>query len=151
VYAGAYVDGRRQTEEYLDPSQRPKKRKREVRQEAWHVLLTDHHEGYISWEQYETNQQRIRSNWHGPSAAGAPREGESLLQGLVQCGRCGRPMHVAYGKDSRQIRYVCKRARDQTAAPVCQGFGAWRLERAVESLLWQGQRTQRLDPARLVG
>jgi DNA invertase Pin-like site-specific DNA recombinase len=135
IYAGAYAYGRRQTEEYLDASQRPRKRKKEVQPEAWHALLKDHHEGYISWEQYETNQQRIRSNWHGPSVVGAPREGESLLQGLVLCGRCGRPMNVSYGRDCRQIRYLCKQARAQTAAPTCQGFGAWRLERAVESLL----------------
>jgi excisionase family DNA binding protein len=135
VYAGAYVFGRRQTEEFLDSSVRPKKRQKQVEPEAWHALLRNHHEGYIPWEQYEANQQRIRSNWPGPSAAGAPREGESLLQGLVQCGRCGRPMSVAYGKDSRLIRYTCKRGRDQTAAPTCQSFGAWRLERALESLL----------------
>ena len=135
MYAGAYVFGRRQTEEFLDASIRPKKRQKEVGQDQWHALLKDHHEGYLSWEQYETNQQRIRSNWPGKSGSGAPREGESLLQKLVQCGRCGRPMHVAYGKDARQIRYVCKRARAQTGAPICQGFGAWRLERAVEALL----------------
>jgi hypothetical protein len=47
-------------------------------------------------------------------------------------------MSVAYGKDSRLIRYTCKRGRDQTAAPTCQSFGAWRLERAIESLLLEG-------------
>jgi len=135
MYAGAYVFGRRQTEEFLDTSIRPKKRQKDVGPDQWHALLKDHHEGYISWEQYETNQQRIRSNWPGKLAGGAPREGESLLQRLVQCGRCGRVMHVGYGKHSHQIRYTCKRARAQTGAPICQSFGAWRLERAVESLL----------------
>lgn len=135
TYAGAYVYGRRQTEEYLDSSIHPKKRQKEVGEDQWHALLKDHHEGYISWQQYEMNQQRIRSNWPGQSGSGAPREGNSILQKLVQCGRCGRSMDVAYGKTSHLIRYNCKQARAQTGAPICQSFGAWRLERAVESLL----------------
>ncbi len=135
TYAGAYVYGRRQTEEYLDSSIHPKKRQKEVREDQWHVLLKDHHEGYITWRQYEMNQQRIRSNCPGQSGSGAPREGHSILQRLVQCGRCGRSMDVAYGKDSHTIRYNCKQARAQTGAPICQSFGALRLERAVESLL----------------
>ena len=135
MYAGAYVFGQRQTEEFLDASMKPKKRQKEVGQDQWHAFLKDFHEGYISWEHYERNRQRIRSNRRGESGSGAPREGESLLQGLVQCGRCGRPMNVAYGKKSRVIRYRCKQARQQTGAPICQSFGALRLEQAVEELL----------------
>ena len=108
---------------------------KEVPQDQWHALLRDHHEGYISWEQYAMNRQRIQSNRRGPATPGAPREGESLLQGLVQCGRCGRRMHVAYGRASHQIRYVCTKVRDQTGASICQGFGARCLEAAVESQL----------------
>ncbi len=135
TYAGAYVFGQRQTEEFLDASIKPKKRQKEVGQDQWHAFLKDFHEGYISWEQYERNRQRIRSNRRGESGSGAPREGESLLQGLIQCGRCGRPMNVGYGKKSRVIRYNCKQARHQTGASICQSFGALRLERAVEGML----------------
>jgi DNA invertase Pin-like site-specific DNA recombinase len=133
IYAGAYVYGRRQTEEVLDGALKARKRKKAVAPEQWHALLKDHHEGYIDWEQYERNRERIGGNYR--AADGAPREGESLLQGLVLCGRCGRPMHVAYGRAAGQIRYTCVRARQQMGGPVCQAFGARRLERAVQALL----------------
>ena len=135
TYAGAYVYGRRQVEERLDGSLKPQKRMREVEQQRWHVLLKDHHEGYLSWEQFEHNQSQIRSNWRAPGEAGAPREGEGLLQGLVLCGHCGRRLHIAYGKGSKPTRYWCVQARRQSGEPTCQSFGARRLEQAVERLL----------------
>ena len=135
VYAGAYIYGRRQVEESLDEALKPKKRLKEVKPEQWHALLKNHHEGYISWEQYEKNRQRIRENHAPPEGAGPPREGASLLQGLVLCGRCGRSMKIRYGKVEGQARFCCTEARAQSGAAVCQSFGACRLERAVEELL----------------
>ena len=135
VYAGAYIYGRRQVEESLDEGFKPRKRVKEVKPEQWHALLKNHHEGYISWEQYERNRQRIRENHTPPEGAGPPREGACLLQGLVLCGRCGRSMRIRYGKVEGQARFCCTKAREQSGAPVCQSFGAGRLERAVEELL----------------
>ncbi|MBD3163542.1 MAG: hypothetical protein GF328_15675, partial [Candidatus Latescibacteria bacterium] len=135
LYAGAYVFGRRQVEEVLDASQRPRKRVRECGREDWHVLIRDHHEGYISWEEYEQNQRRIVGNRRGTAGPGAPRKGEALLAGLVLCGRCGRRMKVSYGRQGRQVRYVCSNRRRQTGEAICQSFGARRVEKAVEGLL----------------
>ena len=136
VYAGAYVYGRRQVEEFLDAEQRPRKRMRWRSREEWTVLIPDHHEGYISWDVYERNQRQIASNWHrGTRGAGAPREGRSLLQGLVLCRRCGRPMQARHGRGKGQISYACSMGGKQIGHGVCQGFGAYRLERAVERLL----------------
>jgi excisionase family DNA binding protein len=135
LYAGAYVWGRRQVEESLDRQQRPIKRVRQRPREQWRVLIRDHHEGYITWEQYERNQKQIASNRRGGSQVGAPREGRSLLQGLILCGSCGRRMKVGYGKGSQLIRYRCVSRRAQTGGAACQSFGAIRLERAVEKLL----------------
>jgi len=135
VYAGAYVYGRRQVEEILDASQRPVKRVRERPRKEWHALIRDHHEGYISWERFERNQRQIHENRRGGPRQGAPREGGSLLQGLVLCGQCGRRMRVGYGKGGRLVQYRCVARRQQTGGPICQSFGALRLERAVEGLL----------------
>lgn len=44
-------------------------------------------------------------------------------------------MRIAYGRDTRPSRYWCSYARKQTGAPVCQSFGARKLEQAVEELL----------------
>jgi len=65
VYAGAYVYGRRQVEEKLDESLKPKKRMKAMDRDQWHALLKDHHEAYISWEQFEGNLSRIASNRRG--------------------------------------------------------------------------------------
>ena len=66
-----------------------------VPREQWIALIPDAHPGYISWDQYETNQQLLLGNAtaHGADrAAGPAREGTALLQGLAICGRCGRRM-----------------------------------------------------------
>lgn len=135
TYAGAYVYGRTQVQEILDASQRPAKRRRQRTRQQWHVLIQDHHEQYIDWEVYERNQRQIAANRRGGPSPGAPREGESLLQGLVLCARCGRRMKVSYGHRRRCWRYICVGGRQQSGAPICQSFGAMRLERAVQKLL----------------
>ena len=137
LYAGAYAFGQTQSHELLDASYRPFKRKKKMPQDDWHTLIKDHHEGFISWEQFEKNLKRIESNRNGDGTMGAPREGDSLLQGLIICGKCGRTMKVGYGKGSQPTRYRCADANKQMGAPVCQAFGSIRLERAVEELLLQ--------------
>lgn len=143
VYAGAYAWGRRQVEERLDAEQRPVKRMRRHAPEGWHALIKEHHEGYIDWEHYERNQRAIESNWHtGETHLGAAREGASLMQGLVLCGRCGRSMKVNYHRRKGTIRYVCRNAHRQGGGALCQSFGAARLERAFEALVLEA-----LEPA----
>ena len=58
----------------------------------WEVLIQDHHEGYISWAEFERNQHLIADNANGKSymGRGSIRRGEALLPGLFRCARCGR-------------------------------------------------------------
>ena len=60
--------------------------------DEWEVLIRDHHDGYITWAEYERNQKVIadNANCQGAAARGSIRQGEALLAGLVRCGRCGR-------------------------------------------------------------
>src|SRR4029077_4452836 len=56
--------------------------------EQWLALIRDAHPGYLSWDQYETNQKLLLANAtaHGEDrAAGPAREGSALLQGLAIC------------------------------------------------------------------
>ena len=62
IYAGAYVFGRSQTVRELDSDDPRKVRVRQVKRDEWPVLIKDHHQGYISFEKFELNQARIRSN-----------------------------------------------------------------------------------------
>jgi DNA invertase Pin-like site-specific DNA recombinase len=50
--------------------------------------LQDRRPAYISWETYEKNLGQLADNRGVADAKGAPRNGNSLLQGLVACGRC---------------------------------------------------------------
>jgi hypothetical protein len=55
-------------------------------------LIKDHHEGYITWEQFERNQKVLSENnfMLTGSTRKAGRGGHGLLTGLLRCRRCGR-------------------------------------------------------------
>jgi len=101
---------------------------------AWNVLLRDHHAGYISWEQFEANQQLISENAHMKRRTDrkSARGGRALLTGLVRCGRCGRTMRVFYGSSSgHPHRYHCRGDDSHVGGWLCIGIGGVRVDRAV--------------------
>ena len=57
--------------------------------EEFSVLISDRLPAYINWEQYLANQDQLKQNRSLSDARGVPRQGEALLAGLVECGRCG--------------------------------------------------------------
>jgi len=134
VYAGAYAFGRRGMRITIEGG-----RKRVVRSlnrdpKDWHVLLKEHHDGYISWRQFEGNQRLIADNANGKSymGRGSIRRGEALLAGLLRCGRCGKKLAVAYsGTGGATQRYVCRGAFTAMARDSCIAFGGMRVDRAV--------------------
>jgi DNA invertase Pin-like site-specific DNA recombinase len=121
IYAGAYRWGHRA----MDPRrQKPGRRGsgRTVRPpEDCEVFLKGRFPAYISWERFEAIQKRLADNRAVAESRGAPREGPSLLAGMVICGRCDRHLAVNYGPDGR-LRYTCGRAMIDYAEPVCQSL-----------------------------
>jgi hypothetical protein len=113
VYAGAYTYGKTRQERYLDATGRVRQRIRYLPRSEWGVLIPDHHPGYISWETYLANQERIGSNTRPRrhEAGGAVREGAALLQGLAVCGRCGRRLRVFYHGRNATPSYYCAAGR----------------------------------------
>ena len=117
-YAGRYVFGRTQVQ-WVRGVRRPVK----VPEEKWHANIPNHHEAYITEEEYKTNQILLQQNTQQFAQDGdnerktAPREGECLLQGIVYCARCGCRMQVHYGFNStRKIkipRYVCSNRNEE--------------------------------------
>src|SRR5262245_3616829 len=109
VYAGAYVYGKTRTETMLKPSGARRKRIKHLPRDQWQVLIKEHHRGYIDWQTYEANQQRIAKNTRpGPhKAGGAVREGSALLQGLASCGHCGRRLRTHYSGRNSTPGYHC--------------------------------------------
>jgi DNA invertase Pin-like site-specific DNA recombinase len=55
-YAGRYVFGRYQTRREITPSGEVHKRMQAVAMADWRVSLEEHHEGYITWEEFLENQ-----------------------------------------------------------------------------------------------
>ncbi len=98
VYAGAYAYGKSRRDTILNESGAARKRVRKLPRSEWQVLISNHHPGFIDWQTYEANQDRIAKNTRpGPhKAGGAVREGSALLQGLAVCGHCGRRLHTHY-------------------------------------------------------
>jgi hypothetical protein len=132
VYAGAYAFGRTMSKVSVEEGR--KRVRRGVRRPLaeWDVLLKDQHEGYISWAEFERNQQVIANNATGKGSAiarGAARHGELLLAGLLRCGHCGRKMYVAYG--GKAGRYHCEGALVNHGTQRCISFGGLRADHAV--------------------
>jgi Recombinase zinc beta ribbon domain len=75
--------------------------------EEYLALIPDRCPAYITREQYEANQRRLAENRARTESKGAPREGPSLLAGLVVCGRCGKRMGVHYSGRAQILRYTC--------------------------------------------
>jgi hypothetical protein len=55
---------------------------------TWEVFIQDHHEGYISWVEYERNQAALAGNAYGRVGdTKSGRGGRALLAGLICCAR----------------------------------------------------------------
>jgi DNA invertase Pin-like site-specific DNA recombinase len=119
-YAGAYVYGRYQSRRSVTSTGEIAVRIRARSMDSWRVLLKEHHEGYITWQDYEKNQELVaknRTNGEAAVLSGAAREGLALLQGLLLCGTCGRKLSVRYkGNGGTYPMYECNWLRREGLA-----------------------------------
>jgi len=108
-YAGAYVFGRFQSSKEVGPSGDIRTRSRLMPREAWRVMIPDHHQGYISADQFVINRERLAANRTNTEGLASPvREGLCLLQGMLLCGACGRRLGVRYtGNGGIYPMYQC--------------------------------------------
>ena len=137
-YAGAFAYGRHRQQRTPDG----KKTTTVQPREQWFVLIPDAHPGYITLEQFDTNQRTLTDNAraHGADrAAGPAREGPALLQGLAICGRCGNRMTVRYHtRRGHQIPdYHCNRDCIENANQPCQRVPGGTVDAAMGQLLVQ--------------
>jgi DNA invertase Pin-like site-specific DNA recombinase len=121
-YAGAYRYGHRPVDPRQKKPGRPGTGRRACRPDECLVLIRDHLPAYISWERFEANQTRLAANRNTAATPGAPRNGPSLLAGLVRCGRCGQRMVVRYDGPRGLVSYSCSRAAADYGEPLCQGL-----------------------------
>jgi DNA invertase Pin-like site-specific DNA recombinase len=148
-YAGMYVFGRYQYRREISPQGEVCKRMHAVAMPNWRVNLQQHHEGYISLEEFFENQRRLeknRTNGDDMLLSGAAREGLALLQGLLLCGHCGRALTVRYtGNGGIYPIYLCNwLRREGLATKDCQSFRCNLLDGAITE-----QVLRALQPAEL--
>ena len=86
------------------------------------LLLQEHHEGYITWNDYLENLKRLEQNQTNGKETllpGPVREGLALLHGLLVCSYCGHKITVRYqGNGGIQPYYQCSWKRKEGATGV---------------------------------
>jgi DNA invertase Pin-like site-specific DNA recombinase len=147
-YAGAFVYGRVRTRLLPDG----KHSTRKVPQSEWQFVIPNAYVGYITWEQFESNQKRLGENasgFGGARKAGPAREGPALLQGRVICGLCGERMSIRYGMAYHQVTptYVCQEASVRRAEKVCQRVPGAVVDQAVSDMLLELMQPLTLEVA----
>jgi DNA invertase Pin-like site-specific DNA recombinase len=126
-YAGSYVFGRYQYRREINLDGEVRKRMQAVAMRDWRVSLQQHHEGYITLEEFVKNRERLqknRTNGEDTVLSGPAREGLALLQGLLLCGNCGHALTVRYrGNGGICPTYQCNLLRREgLATKSCMVF-----------------------------
>jgi DNA invertase Pin-like site-specific DNA recombinase len=135
-YAGAFFFGRSRQRHTADGRRISERLPRE----EWIALIPQAHAGYISWEEFDENQRRLRENAQaigGDRRRSPAREGPALLQGLAVCGICGDRMTVRYHQRHGTLwpTYVCQRRGIARGESICQAIPGRGLDGAIGRLL----------------
>ena len=139
IYSGAYAFGRTKTITRIENGRKRVIHGNRLEQKDWRVLLVEHHEGYITWDEYQANKSLLANNANMKSGLvrGAVRRGEALLAGLLRCGHCGHKLQVAYSGTTGEVRrYECRGGHVNQGSARCIQFAGWPADELVaEELL----------------
>jgi len=148
-YAGVYAYGKSEKRTEIVDGRARKSYGHHKPMGAWEVFIKDHHEGYISWAEYERNQAVLANNaygWAGDTKSG--RGGRALLGGLICCARCGRRLHVVYnGRYPRPV-YRCDTPNLQLGRKRCFGFGGKQIDAVVAGEMLRAVAPMAIEAAR---
>lgn len=150
VYAGAYAYGKTEARIRVEQGRARKTIGHRKAQDQWTALIKDHHEGYIDWERYERNQRIMAENnfMHSPESRKAGRGGQSLLTGLLRCGRCGRMLYTYYtGRKPGWCRYFCRGAKITHGEDVCISFSNTRPDLEVARAILRAVEPRAIEAA----
>lgn len=148
-YAGAYIYGKTGHRTSLVEGRVRKTYHHDKPVDQWEVMIKDHHEGYIAWDEFERNQRALAANaYRRAGGVKSGRGGRALLPGLMMCGSCGRRLMVAYsGRAPGNPVYRCERSHQALGRARCLTFGAKRVERAVAVELMRAVEPLAVDAA----
>ncbi len=151
-YAGVYAYGKSEKRTQIVDGRARKSYGHRRPMDAWDVFIKDHHEGYISWLEYERNQKILAGNAYGQvGETKSGRGGQALLSSLIHCARCGRRLTVAYvGRDRRPV-YRCDRPNLQLGQKRCFTFGGKRVDEAIASEMLRAVTPLAIEAAKEAG
>lgn len=143
VYAGVFVYGRRKNQTL--PGDPPITQTHRLTMDEWEIVVPNTYPAYISYDQYLTNRKLLLNNLYNftKKRCGAAREGTALLQGIILCGRCSRPMVV--GQGGKYQKYICRRAQMIYAESQCQAYPVRYLDQAVSEIFLQALAPAQVD------
>jgi DNA invertase Pin-like site-specific DNA recombinase len=134
-YAGAYAYGRCPVNPTRRTPGKAKAGRRTAPPDEWVCLLRDKVPAYISWDQYEENRRRLAANDRGRGSKVATGRAPTLLNGIVRCGHCGRPMLAHNARPTANPRYACAHEFAEYGGPRCQSVTAAYTDRLIEALV----------------
>jgi hypothetical protein len=136
TYAGAYCFGKNKSRKGASGRRVYSKRPRS----EWVAFIPSAHQGYISLEEFEANEQRLKegAQAYRDRIKCPPREGPALLQGLALCGICGDRMSIHYhSRDGKLIPdYLCsQRSIQRCLSKKCQKVPGSGIDTYISKLL----------------
>ncbi|MDJ0467140.1 recombinase family protein, partial [Streptomyces sp. H27-C3] len=134
AYAGTYVYGRHRTQRTVRPDGTVSTTSPRIPRADWPIVLLDHHQGYITWQQFLDIEAKLTANCTH-SGARPPREGEPLCQGAIGCGSCGNRIGTRYQGTFHRAYYDCMGHRDAARTTACRSIAASIVDTAVAALL----------------
>ncbi len=151
-YAGVYVFGRYQSVKEMAIDGTIRTKSVPVPMSDWRVTIKDHHEAYITWDEYIHNQtilEKNRTNGEETLVSGPAREGKALLQGLLVCGTCGRRLTVRYkGNGGIYPTYECNwRRREGLTTSSCLHIRCGLIDEPVSTRILEVIEPKQIDIA----
>jgi len=120
-YAGVYAFGRKPVIHFVRDGRACESRSVLREPGRWAVFIERHHEGYITYAEFQKIRRMLENNKQSHAAVrgagGAAKNGLGLFVGLLRCGRCGHMLNVYYSSHGDCMRYYCYRGVGNSEPP----------------------------------
>jgi DNA invertase Pin-like site-specific DNA recombinase len=141
-YAGVYAFGRYHQRKEITADGKIVSMQAIRPMNEWTVTIKDHHDSYISFDEYLQNQRMLAANSpprDDMMSSGAAREGMALLQGMILCGSCGRRLGPKYKSTKYGIQplYRCDWKQREGIEKGCMTVPATLIDDALSARVLQ--------------
>jgi len=149
LYAGIYMYPKTKTRLRIEDGNIVKKSGLKANNDEHVVLIYDLFPAYITKEQYHRNQQILQANaiMKSDTNTGAPKQGKSILTGLLFCAQCSRKIRVRYPSSDSYPFYFCASELHTNIRKGCISFGGRHLDSLVVNEIINVLQPQAIEAA----